>query len=373
MANIPLAQDTVAKKIIKDFSDRYITKQNSDAQKIADSVTPRVRAIEKMMARECAIPLLKYLSNAKSLWLPVYEERRITPPVNKDDITSRATLPNLGAGPFQLRGISDSGRYGTWFENIFFEGGAGNESIPDVSRKRFVKGKIVIDYTEVKTGTITRLGGWLKEEITGAKKGTMRDQLTTLFNEEKFDEYTRLIQLKTLETYLAKLPNFLLAGIAKRPSEVKKQKEAWIITSDVNWERLNNPKFDFFVAFLYYYFDIILDNLISLIEKYVYVTKEHMVSKMGLFTSEFPNKERQKMGDIKVSIRGSLLPKADSEILENIMNNPDTIYAGVKPLFDIKNGEDSIRKYYENLIKRYGNESRVRLMKHSSKYRKSGH
>lgn len=291
---------------------------------------------------------------------------------------SMASIANTGAGAWPIPIFNSSGRYGSFFEDMFFKGGGGNESESDIKLKLEIGVDVIRKVLiELKTAKLER-GRKRKLYITGEKFGV--SQTDRIINNPKhagaqslrkffktlesmkgnaYDIAAKL-KSKTILAYTKKLSNLAIVGVENRDLDV--DSPDYLLTSKGEWLMKEDPRLDFYYTYFYYYYRLLIDNLIKILEDEITVKKVATTFYRG--TKSFigfvkPKKTPDTFFDIKnidVYIKLEHMPEEDTlQKAFSDIGDMKKIYLGRKTFWDVDapGAEKAAEAYFNKLLNEY--------------------
>ena len=286
---------------------------------LAERVTADVKDIEKYMAYNIVDMGMEAIANGG--WFEITDTREIANPSNagKSSVSlydsTMAVTKNWG-----ITGITDAGRYGSFFESQFFAGGGGSSEKADItlpSRNTDV---------EIKTKILDNLKRVAGEIPVGKiSEQSIRDAFDKL---EDPSQRALFVADITLFKFIDKMQNLLLAGV-DRP-DIGKAKWNKIPTVD-GLETTSNKAF--FTKLVYFY-QLVEQAVVSMVERMI--TCKKVIKKSGKQSAGPSNIIAYDDGSVKkfeIALSVTNLPDAKG-VVDIITANAGSFYRGKKILFD---------------------------------------
>jgi len=287
---------------------------------------------------------------------------------------------------------SNSGAYGTFFENLFFGGGAGNDPIPDF--RYSIDG--VSHGIEIKTSILRDVYGAIDSNFfthTVGKTTSPRKELDRLVNANNRDDekISTILQSVILLKMYNKMKNLLVAGYSKNTVDG--------VILDTNVGRFVESKGTFYFTALFLYVHLLVKKVYDYLTKNIIIQKKAINQDTGEIIEQvdiqsegqkrktvggeykdssgqmIPTKnlrakvEQKTLGgtfdleNISVLITVKNLPETSEEIEKAIRNDPEHFYADIRILFDDVTADNTAKKFFEEamtLFKQADNAGNVR-------------
>jgi len=201
---------------------------------------------------------------------------------------------------------------------------------------------------ELKT-TMHKYGKALTANFTAGKMAG--DFARAWENLKSLDEQEEFLQGLVYIKYLKKMQNLLVAGVSKLPDEGAVK---WIPTKD-GWEETTQK---FFFDKLFYFFQLLAEFLVKIVQEQVVVKKDIVPSGDGKTTIGGLIEVRKKEGEIErfeVKIKATHLPDLGG-LQDIVVENADKLYAGKLILFDDMSPdvEKQSKAFFDRILKQIG-------------------
>jgi hypothetical protein len=370
------------KEFIRDF--KTILKEdwvsgkegNVNVQKrLAKEVSTTTDSIKETLARYIMENGLESFVRSGSSWFVVEDERRQTgvdkkkKPIyeynNSNTGLYDATYTSVENDAFKISAPNDSGRFGKFFENVFFGGGAGNLSKPDIEEAEIKANLITSDDFKkiIQKDTERAIGRTeVSRGVTGSKATSFRHIINDLIKANKSDaQIQKVATYLVMSKYINKLGNLLIATVDVDYGE------GWMPTES-GWEK---RKGNFFFTSLYLYYKLLVKKLFKIVYNNLRVEKNALTKSRLADTSTkrttFGNvlKIERGSGDnviasMEVQVQASFLPLPTSkgragisgrDIFLTLATDASSFYAATEILYDDRNKNyRSSVEFFNNLL-----------------------
>lgn len=365
--------------------------------KTIEEVTSEKRAIAKAVATNLGASFIENLLNEK-LQIKILDKR--TQNTEYGDATRnfgkkqddgwyyRASIANLGAND-QLSGVpTKAGRIGAYVEQkLFGLNASDNRPLPDVYMD---KQKALGDpfFFEVKTKALEevfKFGCELAEQEIGRGQEISLGGATNIFQDianmnprlnptdpTYLKDVAEQLRKAILLLWVQKAPNLLVSAIARTDKGQQggpppPSTYGWVPDPGLNiltntggivkWEKMSgDPRFGFALASIEYYFRLLIDRLIKLLEDEL---TDDMISSrrtsvvQGLADIKYTSsKTTIEVVGVSGIIKIKNLPKISNNISEMVATDPRQIYAGATELWNLRHGQAAVEKYFRFLLER---------------------
>jgi len=362
-------------KVKADFQKRYCDGTSSDAGKLALQTTADIATIERDMAINATPHILNQLIN--NPWIELLDRRQSVTVGDKKTFKYVSSFASFNPGEgrnIPVGNLRDAGRYGKFFENIFFGGGADNLSIPDylgmandAPPNSTGEGTEYLRkvWVEVKSKVLKEGESLRGKSVSHSKHNTILDTINNLNKQSQKEGDAAILELQNrikyeiLKGYAEKTPNLLIAGVQKRPyQDIDPQKGGWSFLTKDGWQTLNSPKYAFYFSVLEYFARLIIDQLILLIDEEIVITKKILRS-FDRNVIEVKTDKKGLITSFAVSIKMASLPSKLSKgnISEKVREKRRILYKDQIVLFDATKDIEIAREYFKKLLNIYNKQN----------------
>lgn len=279
----------------------------------------------------------------------------------------------------KLPSASNSGAFGSFFENLFFGGGAGNDPIPDFTYT--IDG--VTHGIEIKTSILRDVRGEIDSNFfthTVGKTTSPREELNLLVNANNRDDekISTVLQSVILLKMYNKMKNLLVAGYSR--NDVKG------VILDTNVNKFVESKGTFYFTALFLYVHLLVKKLYDYLTNNIVIQKKAINKDTGEVIEEVDiqakGQKRKTVGGeykdssgktiptravrakveqktrggafdlehISVIVTVKNLPETSEEIEEAIRHDPEQFYADVRVIFDDNTANQTSKKFFEDAM-----------------------
>lgn len=242
---------------------------------------------------------------------------------------------------------SASGRFGTYYENILFRGGAGSQSDPDTEEGEVKTSLMNPNATMFLKKTLQRRVSSRQKSraLTIGKVNTFKAYLNKAIKDGVSDEVLQeRIRAMVLHKFTWKMENLLVAG-------VEKKEDSREYTYDAEANKILTVKGRFFFTFLYFHYKLLIKKVIDFIDTNIIISRTIISEQNPGEYKNYGKTLKIKRGDddpsgnvtlrrMEILMAASFLPELgkaigdDGNIFLTIAKKEGAFYAATAVLYD---------------------------------------